>query len=351
MAFNITRGIQIKPIKCIIYGPAGIGKSSFASRFPDPLFIDTEDSTVNMDVKRFDRPNDWNMLLGQVKEVKNNPSLCCTLVIDTADWAERLCEDNIIKKNGKTSIEDFGYGKGYVLVKEEFGRFLDLLSEITERGINIVLTAHSIIRKIELPDEAGAYDRYELKLGGKSGNACAALAKEWSDLLLFANYKTEVTEINGKKKAQGGRRVMYTEHNPCWDAKNRFGLKSILPFDFDELVKIESMAHCFKNVQKCPAAEKLEQGNKEEQPTPPPTEKNVENNIANDPLSEGVDKRLIDLCNADKVTLTELTAALKSMGIMPDGAELKDAPPDLVSEMVAHWQEILQEISVLVPFK
>ncbi len=62
-------------------------------------------------------------------------------------------------------IEDFGYGNGYVYAKEEFGRFLNRLSGVVDAGINVVLTAHAQIRKFEQPDEMGAYDRYELKLG------------------------------------------------------------------------------------------------------------------------------------------------------------------------------------------
>ena len=90
------------------------------------------------------------------------------------------------------------------------------------RGVHVVLTAHAMMRKFEQPDEMGAYDRWELKLQKKT----SALVKEWSDLLLFANYKTlsVATDEKGKKfKAQGGRRVIYTSHHPCWDAKNRLG--------------------------------------------------------------------------------------------------------------------------------
>ena len=61
-------------------------------------------------------------------------------------------------------------------------------------------------------------------------------------MLLFANYKTIVVRDgegkNAKSKAQGGRRVMYTCHHPCWDAKNRFGLASELPFEFESIAAI-----------------------------------------------------------------------------------------------------------------
>ena len=233
--FQITDGVQLTPIKVVLYGPEGIGKSTFASQFPNPLFIDTEESTKMMNVRRFKRPGTWEELLQMVDYVKQNPTVCSTLIIDTADWAERLCETSVCRKGAKRSIEDFGYGKGYTIVAEEFGHLLDMLTALTSVKVNVVLTAHSLIRKFERPDESGAYDRYELKLGNKAGSKCSALVKEWCDLLLFANYKEIVSDVNGKKKAQGGRRVMYTSHHPCWDAKNRLALKDELAFDYKEI--------------------------------------------------------------------------------------------------------------------
>ena len=108
MALNITRGIVKKPQKIVIYGPEGIGKSTFASQFPDPLFIDTEGSTNHMDVDRLARPSSWTMLLDNVREIKNTPGCCKTLVIDTIDWAEQLCVAHICATYNKKGIEDFG---------------------------------------------------------------------------------------------------------------------------------------------------------------------------------------------------------------------------------------------------
>lgn len=89
MALSITRGIVPKAQKVIVYGPEGVGKTSFAAKFPDPLFIDTEGSTEHYDVARTETPRSWPMLLDQVREVKATRP-CATLVIDTADWAEQL---------------------------------------------------------------------------------------------------------------------------------------------------------------------------------------------------------------------------------------------------------------------
>ena len=228
---KITKGIIPCAKKVVIYGPEGIGKSTFASQFPDPVFIDTEGSTNSMDVARLPKPTSWQMLLEEIQYVKDHPDVCKTLVIDTVDWAESMCIQSICDKHQKSGIEDFGYGNGYVYTKEEMGRFLNQLSEVVEVGVNVVLTAHAQIRKFEQPDELGAYDRWELKLGKKTSSQTSPLIKEWADMLLFANYKTfsiAVDDKGQKRKAQGGERVLYTSHHACWDAKNRYGLEGIL---------------------------------------------------------------------------------------------------------------------------
>ncbi len=221
-------------MKVVLYGPEGIGKSTLAAQFPRPLFIDTEGSTKFMDVPRTERPTSWTMLMEQVHCVWDNPGLCGTLILDTADWAEQLCMANVCAAKKISSIEDLGYGKGYNYLAEEFGRLLNTLTEITERGCNVLLTAHAKMRKFEQPDELGAYDRWELKLQ----KTVSPLVKEWADLLLFANYKTfsvAVDKAGTKHKAQGGQRVLYTSHHPCWDAKNRLGLPEELPLRFAPL--------------------------------------------------------------------------------------------------------------------
>lgn len=240
---NITRGIQQGAQKVVIYGVEGIGKSTLSSQFPDPLFIDTEGSTRHLDVARLEPPASWSMLLQQVRDVTAERP-CRTLVIDTADWAERLCIGHVVASanNPKvTSIEDFGYGQGYTKLVEEFGRLLDLLTATSRTGINVVLVAHADIRKFEQPDEAASYDRWELKLTKSGQKKVTPLLKEWADAVLFLNYETIVETVSSgmgaaKGKARGGtKRVMYCNHSACWDAKNRWGLGDKLPMEYGQI--------------------------------------------------------------------------------------------------------------------
>lgn len=194
--YAVTSGIQNAPVKTVLYGPEGIGKSTFASHFPSPVFIDTEGGTKRLNVARLPQPTSWAMLLDEVAEVRKGNVPCSTLVIDTADWAERLCIQAVCARAKVNGIEDFGYGKGYTYVKEEFSKLLDALEEVLNAGHNVVVLAHAAITKFEQPDAVGNYDRW----GMKTSKQVAPLLQEWCDMLLFANYKTVVEKAGSGKR-------------------------------------------------------------------------------------------------------------------------------------------------------
>lgn len=356
---QITRGRKARAQKVVIYGPEGIGKSSFASQFPDPVFIDTEGSTDNMDVARMDKPTSWTMLKNEIAFIKANPGVCKTLVIDTIDWAEQLAVDYVCAQHQKNGIEDFGWGKGYTYVQEEIGRLLNSLSELVDNGINVILTAHAQIKKFEQPDEMGSYDRYELKLGQKSSSKTAPLVKEWADMVLFANYKTIVmTTDTGKKKAQGGERVMYTNHRPAWDAKNRHGLPDQLPFTYD------SIAHIFNAPTPQPQPQAQPQP---AQPTPEPQPEEQPKSEIKEQLTEigqevvqemgrapkaeaqtqtsgTLPQALIDLMTPHNVTENELQDVAYIRGHFPMGTPIENFPANYWDMIVANWDATLDVI-------
>jgi hypothetical protein len=246
---NIIEGKETRPLKIVIYGPEGIGKSTFASQFPDPLFIDTEGGTSNLNIRRIKCNKSWNELISIVKEIHDNPTICKTVVFDTADWAETLCTNAVCEKYRKNNIEDFGFGKGYVYLVDEFSKLLSLLDQLIEVGINVVITAHAKPRKFELPEEQGAFDRYEMKLTRQ----VAPLIKEWCDALFFVNYKIYVvTNETNSKKAQGGKRVLYTTHNPTYDAKNRFNLPEELELSFASIQHLFEQPTARKEIARFP---------------------------------------------------------------------------------------------------
>ncbi len=317
---NITKGVIPSAKKVVIYGPEGIGKSTCASEFPDPVFCDTEGSTKAMDVSRFDAPEKWEDIFSAVKYVSQNPSCCKTFVLDTADWAEMLCIKYTCEKGGVNGIEDFGYGKGYTYTQENFKKLIDRLDDLIKLGINVVVTAHAKMRKFEQPDEMGAYDRWEMKLSRQ----VAPMLKEWADIVLFANYKTYVIEDDKtkSKKAQGGKRVMYTTHNPCWDAKNRYGLDDCLPFEYSA---IKAIIEGKDNPKPKKTKEKAPEPMKEKEAAPDPKE------------PEHITK-LKALMEKDGIDEDRLILAVASKGGCFTGEKIENLNPEFVQKsLIDKW--------------
>ena len=313
-SYSITTGILNTPVKVVLYGPEGIGKSTFASHFPDPVFI------------------------------------------DTADWAERLAIDAICAKAKVDGLEGFGYGNGYTYVKEEFGRLLDALEEVLNSGHHVLILAHAAITKFEQPDAAGSYDRWTMKTTKQT----EPLLREWCDMLLFANYQTIVEKSgsspNAKNKASGGKRVLYTTHHACWDAKNRFDLPDEIPFDY------AAIAHCLPGssaltatqtpVQHAPApapeADILPSPQPEtkpvSQPQPqatPPMESSEKSVL----LSLGVPENLAALMSANKVSSEELPGVVGKRGYFPEDMPIKDYPADFVEGcLIGAWPQVYQMV-------
>lgn len=365
--YSILTGTIPAPVKVVLYGPEGIGKSTFASQFPDPVFIDTEGGTKRLNVARLPAPTSWQMLLDEVAEVARDNVPCGTLVIDTADWAERLCIETVCARFKVKGIEDFGYGKGYTYAKEEFARLLDALGDVLAAGKHVVVTAHAQISRFEQPDAVGSYDRWTMK----TSKQVAPLLREWCDMLLFANYKTIVeksgTDKNAKNKASGGKRVLYTTHNPCWDAKNRFGLPDEVPFEFSSIAGCIAPANPTPGQRTAPsvspnaatAAPARTSTAKPTAPVPAPAERPVmveddppaptlqqmaaaaQPKIAAELDALGYPAALRDLMVPNNIDDAMLRHAVFQRGCYPEAMPVAQYAPELVANIVSKWPQWL----------
>ncbi|MFL2076412.1 ATP-binding protein [Marinilactibacillus psychrotolerans] len=354
--FEVQSGVVPKAQKVILYGPEGIGKSSLAAKFPNPVFIDTEGSTDKLEVNRMKKPTSWTELIQMLDWIKNQRQFS-SVIIDTADWAQRLAEQEVCQQHGVQSIADIGYGNGYVYMKDKFGNFLDKMQDMADSGINAVLTAHSQITKFEDPGEMGAYDRYELKLAKRSNADVAAMAKEWADTVLFLNYRVisvKADEAGRKFKAQGGQRVMHTTHRPAWDAKNRDSLPEEIALDYS------SIAHIIPDMIQAAPQSQIPINNpttvvenepileKNDNPPSQETINNVEQSLSSVP-PEYLPRELRDLMISNKVTEDELHVVAGIRGHFPidtDFATIAQTTPEyFTGGLVANWQPVLQLIN------
>ena len=341
MASNIqiTDGILGGAQRVVLYGPEGIGKTTFASMFPDPVFCDTEGSTRRYNLRRTPFPKSWTEIREIVAYFIQYPDKLGTFVLDTADWAERLCIDHICAVYKQSGLESFGYGKGYVYEAEEFGHLLDDLTALSERNVHILLNAHAQMRKFEQPDELGNYDRWEMKLTKK----VAPMVKEWADMVLFANYQTYVVNVDGqgtakgRNKVQGGKRVMKTAHHPCWDAKNRENLPEEMDFDFTQIANLfpgkPQLPHAHAEVpEMIPSAASIPEV------SAPPPEQPAERMTE---APAGIPPALYALMRQDGVTEEEIMFAVAGKGYFPGDTPIRNYPPDFVQGvLIGAWPQV-----------
>lgn len=342
--YEVQQTMQIEPMKVLIYGVEGIGKTTFASKFPDPIFIDTEGSTGFINARKLPNPTSWTMLLDELEDIKSDPR-GKTLIIDTLDWAERLAKKYLMDKNKWAAIDSTNYGSRYVALSDEIGKLLNKLTEIKDVGINVVLTAHAETKKHELPDEMGQYDKYTLKLEKRD----AGLAKEWADMILFFNYKTTIISDSksNSKKATGGQRVMYTTHKPAWDAKNRLGLSDELPIDFETIRELfeakTGMGTTQIKQQQIPLPEEPPVIEDE----PEPVEAQAAPEFAEE-IPSSIPQSLADLMTVNHVTTDEIMQVIYVGGFMPQGTPLENVPAELWGHLASNWDKVLNMLETQI---
>ncbi len=228
----------------VFYGPEAVGKSSLAACAPEPIFIDCEDGTAQLEVARYPFrdgpgghvPESLVEVYKAIEALSKQEHGFKTLVIDTMDALESLLHEHILardssksselNKSGKRldSIESYGYGKGHVVAVEEWRSLmhrLDLLRTTT--GMSVVLLGHATIKLYKNP-EGEDYDRFQLRVNEKA----AGFIKGWADVVGFCSFEEGGGKLDaGQTKAKGwstGRRLLRFSRTATYDAKSRLAL-------------------------------------------------------------------------------------------------------------------------------
>ncbi|RDH44644.1 ATP-binding protein [Zooshikella ganghwensis] len=232
---NIGLTQALKAPRMVLYGSHGLGKTTFAASAPNPIFLFTEDGAGALQVNAFPLLTSFPDVISALQALYQEQHEFQTVVLDSLDHLEPLIWTYTAQQHGKSSIEDFGYGKGYGEALTYWRQCLAWLDALrNEKNMAIILIAHTQVKRFDSP-ETEPYDRYQIKLHDRA----SALIQESVDCVLFTNFKTVVKKTDvgfGNEVTRGittGQRVLYTQETPAFLAKNRYGLPPEIPLQWD----------------------------------------------------------------------------------------------------------------------
>lgn len=230
---SLRSTVSNNPPVTIFYGVDGVGKTSLAAEYPDPIYLQTagERPPSGVDLQSPGVIENFDEFLDVIGELITTDHSHKTAIIDSLDGLEPLVWAQTCKRLGVSSIEDPGYGKGYVEADTEWNEYLAAISALAERGIAIVQLAHPEIVRFDSPT-TDPYSRYSIKLHKRAN----ALVREQADIVGFINYRISLKEkeVGFKKKvthAEGGNdRNIHLEERAGFVAKNRYSMPESIPY-------------------------------------------------------------------------------------------------------------------------
>jgi hypothetical protein len=212
----------------LLYGPAKVGKTTLACEAPAPIMIQTpgENPPVGVGVDTFGEIATLDQFFEAVEALITDTHEFKTFIVDSADGMERLVYEAACKRNGWPSIEEPGFGKGYVEALNIWtNEVLAALSDLRQtKGMNIIMISHVDIVKFDSPT-SDSYNRYRPNLR----KAVADVVQDGADIIGFINHRVSIVkEKQGgfgqeTKRGEGaGLRVIYLDERPGFVAGNRY---------------------------------------------------------------------------------------------------------------------------------
>lgn len=203
----------------LLHGRPKGGKSTWASKAPDALFIATEPGLNHLDV--YQKPvASWAFLLETCRELTEPGHSFRTVVLDTADNAFLMCREHVCSKLGIADPADAPFGKGFAAVNGEWHRVLTKLASLP---LGLILISHS--REKEVETRTGKITRWTPTMPERA----AEIAMSLCDVIAFV-------DIESEKNAEGvtsEKRVLRCSPTTTWDAGDRTGkLLPTMPLDF-----------------------------------------------------------------------------------------------------------------------
>lgn len=199
------------------------------------IMVQTEDGIGKIECDHYDCAESWEEFMENLRECVQRPHKI--VGVDSLDWAEGLLWRHVCEQNGWAQIDTPAYGKGYVAALNEWKEYLSVVDELRDAGKTVVQIAHNEIKRYEDPTQ-DPMDRHQIKLHRKASD----LIVEHADAVFFCARKLGTVSVKGKSggmttKVHKGERTIFTEDDPGYLAKNRYGLPPELPMDWEVIRK------------------------------------------------------------------------------------------------------------------
>lgn len=233
MGKEISCGKKISPLRGIVYGDNGIGKTTFTASAKNPIIIDMEGNCGHIDAPKC-RITDMDQFQELLNALLSQENDYCTLVVDSLDSLQIILSERISKKY---TTQELGFGRSNAIWAREIRYITEKLEKLsTSKGMNILFTAHWKVKTANNP-MTEQYDRYDLRINEEMRTGFC----NWVQFIILATKEVIFEDKKetgfGKKKAKNvERRVLHTRGDPTYYGKNVFDLPPKLAMDWEQFI-------------------------------------------------------------------------------------------------------------------
>ena len=221
----------------ILFGQAGIGKTTFASNFPSAVFLpaaseqgarELEASGVLDGVRQLRPFEDFNDLEDRIRSVmRAGKEEVGTLVIETVQHALDACIATCLAEkfdgdDGESRSGFNNFGKGYKTTKTHYVQPLrDMLDRVRAKGIHVVLTGHTEIGTRTNPDG----DDFAVETPSDMNEKLWKVFEKWCEAMMLYTLDVNTDENSTRmSKVTDYRRALIGHVEPRFNGKTRWGL-------------------------------------------------------------------------------------------------------------------------------